>query len=131
VAQQSIELILFRQLAASLAIPAFLVDAEGSLVFLNEPAEVLTGVRFDEMDRMPLAAWVAAVRPRSPDGADLVDEEGPLRRALLGRVPGHQAVMIVAADGTDRTIQVTAFPLLGQGGRILGAVAMFWEHLAS
>lgn len=127
-AQQSIELILFRQMAASLAVPVFLVDAEGELVFLNEPAEALLGIRFDEMDRMSMESWVAAVRPRSLDGTPLVAEDAPLRRALLRGIPGHQPILVAAVDGTDRTIQVTAFPLLGQGGRLLGAVAMFWAH---
>jgi PAS domain S-box-containing protein len=129
VAQQSIELILFRQMAASLVVPVFLVDAEGELIYVNEAAENLLGIRFDEMDRMSLATWVAAVRPRSLDGADLADEEAPLRRALMDRVPGHQPMVVAGADGLDRTIQVTAFPLLGQGGRLLGAVAMFWQHV--
>ena len=126
-AQESIELILFRQLAASLAVPVFLVDADGDLVFINEPAEALLGVRFDEIDRLPMQSWVAALRPRTPDGAELIDEDGPLRRALHQSRPGHQALTIVIANGTDLTIEVTAFPLLGQQGRLLGAVAMFWE----
>lgn len=126
-AQQSIELILFRQLAASLTIPVFLVDAGGDLVFLNEPAEAILGVRFEEIDRLPMRSWVAALRPRTPDGAELVDEDGPLRRALHRFRPGHEPLTIVAANGTDLTIEVTAFPLLGQHGRLLGAVAMFWE----
>ena len=47
-AQQPIELILFRQLATTLAVPVFLVDERGDLVFLNEAAERLLGVRFDD-----------------------------------------------------------------------------------
>jgi hypothetical protein len=30
-------------------------------------------------------------------------------------------------DGVWRKIEVTAFPVEGQGGRHLGAVAIFWE----
>jgi hypothetical protein len=30
-------------------------------------------------------------------------------------------------DGTLREIEVTAFPLIGQAGRFIGAVAFFWE----
>jgi hypothetical protein len=30
-------------------------------------------------------------------------------------------------DGVARQIEVTAFPLIGQGGHRLGGVAIFWE----
>ena len=43
--QKAIELILMRQLASSLAMPIFLVDPSGNLVFYNEPAEQLLGSR--------------------------------------------------------------------------------------
>ena len=45
-----VELILFRQLATTLAVPVFLVDEHGDLVFLNEPAERLLGLQFDDID---------------------------------------------------------------------------------
>ena len=48
-AQFSIELILVKQLASGLAIPTVVADASGSIVFINEPAERLLGVRFDEL----------------------------------------------------------------------------------
>jgi hypothetical protein len=34
---------------------------------------------------------------------------------------------ITALDGIKRRIEVTAFPIEGQGGRHLGAVAILWE----
>ena len=37
--QQEIEMILVRQLASYLAMPIFIVDPQGTLVFYNEPAE--------------------------------------------------------------------------------------------
>ena len=50
-AQLPIELILLRQLASGLA-PMFVVDAAGDLLFVNEPAERLLGVRFAELARV-------------------------------------------------------------------------------
>ena len=47
VAQKPIELILARQLATTLAMATFLVDPDGTLVFYNEPAERLLGLRFE------------------------------------------------------------------------------------
>jgi hypothetical protein len=31
-------------------------------------------------------------------------------------------------DGRDHEVEVTAFPLLGGGGHLIGGVAMFWER---
>ena len=50
----SIELILMRQLASHLRIPIFLVHGRGTLLFCNEPAEALLGLRFDEAGEMKL-----------------------------------------------------------------------------
>ena len=52
-----IQIILTRQLAGYLSVPTFLVDPNGTLLFYNEPAEVLLGRRFDETGAMPAEEW--------------------------------------------------------------------------
>jgi PAS domain-containing protein len=131
VAQRSIELILFRQLATSLAVPVFLVDEEGDLVFLNEAAELLLGIRFDDIDEMPFEEWSTGFRARADDGRLLEVDDVPLVSALRGRRPTHRSIQITGSDGVDRTLAVTAFPLEGGRGRLIGAVAMFWEQAES
>ena len=49
-AQKPLELILARNLLSSISTPAFLVDAEGMLVFFNEAAGALVGRRFERMN---------------------------------------------------------------------------------
>ena len=56
-AQKAVELILMRQLASCLAVPVFLVDPEGTLLYYNEPAERLLGRRYDETGEMPASEW--------------------------------------------------------------------------
>ena len=130
-AQRSIELILFRQLATSLAVPVFLVDEAGDLVFLNEAAERLLGIRFDDIDELPFEVWTTGFRARTAEGELLPPEQTPLVRALQERSPTHQKLHITGNDGVDRALEVTAFPLEGGRGRLIGAVAMFWEDGAS
>jgi PAS domain-containing protein len=127
-AQQSIELILFRQLATSLAVPVFLVDENGDMVFLNEAAERLLGIRFDDLDELPFATWKTTFLPRAIDGSWVDPESTPLVRAIIERRPTHAPLRITGADGVERSIEVTAFPLEGGRGRLIGAVAMFWER---
>ena len=110
---QPIELILVRHLASSLALPTFLVDAEGTLVYYNEAAEPLLGHRFDEEGAMAFDAWTAAYAVRDDSGR-----------------PVHARVAIIGRDGAARTLEVSAFPLVGLGKEVLGAAALFWESAA-
>ncbi len=126
-AQLPIELILFRQLATSLVVPVFIVDERGDLVFLNEPAERLLGIRLEEVDTLPFESWTTTFRPHAEDGSTVMPDELPLVRAIVERKPAHGPLRITGSDGTDRTIEITAFPLEGGRGRLIGAVAMFWE----
>lgn len=126
-AQQPIELILFRQLATSLAVPVVLTDAAGDIVFLNEAAERVLGVQLEDIDVLPFETWTTAFRPRSESGALVPAADLPLVTAVTERRPAHGPLVIQGADGVERTIAVTAFPLEGGRGRLLGAVAMFWE----
>jgi PAS domain-containing protein len=125
-----IELILVRHLASSLSLPTFLVDAEGTLVFYNEGAEGLLGHRFDEAGAMAFDDWTAAYAVRDESGRLVGVDEIPLVRALRGRRPIHVRVDITGLDGAARSLEVSAFPLVGQGEQLLGAVALFWESAA-
>jgi PAS domain-containing protein len=62
---KSIQMILARQLASSIATPILLVDVAGSLIYYNEPAEAIFNWRFDEMGELPAAEWTAHASPRS------------------------------------------------------------------
>ena len=124
--QKPIEVILMRQLASYLSIPTFVVDAEGTLLFYNEPAELLLGRRFDEAGEMGLEVWSTTFLPTDEDGSPLPPEALPLTIALRERRPTHRTIGFTGLDGVSKHIELTAFPLEGQGGRHLGAVAMFW-----
>ena len=126
--QKAVELILMRQLASSLAMPIFLVDPGGNLLFYNEPAEQLLGRRYDETGEMSVGQWSSLFTPIGEDGAPLPGEALPLNIALHKHRAAHLAFWIRGLDGVSRKIGATAFPLEGQGGRQLGAVGIFWEQ---
>ena len=125
--QKPVEMILMRQLASTLATPAFIVDADGTLVFYNEPAEAVLGMRFEESGEMPASEWSTRWAQTDADGRKLPPERLPLMEALTERRPAYGAFFIRAPDGQRRHIEVTAFPLLRAGDDVLGAVALFWE----
>ena len=126
-AQIDIELILFRQLAGCLGIPAFLVNESGDLLFYNESAEGVLGRRFEDTGPLPVGEWSRLFQPMSESGVLLEMSSLPLVIAVRERRPSHRSLFIQGLDGVRRKIQVTAFPLIGQGGHLAGAVALFWE----
>jgi PAS domain-containing protein len=126
-AQHPIEIILARQWAASMSHPMWITDAEGNLLFYNEAAEAVLGVRFDEAGEMPAAALAERFETTDLDGSPMSAEDLPLLRALTDWAPAHGPVRIRAYDQIWRAIEVTAIPLIGEGNRRLGAIAIFWE----
>jgi PAS domain-containing protein len=125
--QQEIEVILARHLAEYLALPIFIVDPNGDLLFYNEPAEAILGHRYDETGPMPASDWSTIFNPVDKNGQAIRPEELPLMIAMMKRHPAHQSFWIHGLDGAMREIEVTAFPLSAQADRFLGAVAFFWE----
>ena len=124
-----IELIQARALISSLSTPAFLVDDDGALMFYNEAAEGLLGLRFEEAGRMAPDEWGTRFRPRVPGGRELSVEELPLTIALRQGRPGHARMEITGADGSDHDIEVSAIPIV-RGGSQRGAFAIFWPVAA-
>lgn len=125
--QKEIELILARQLASYLVMPIFIVDPPGNLIYYNEPAEGILGRRFDETGEMPVEEWSTLFKPTDEIGRPLAPESLPLVIVLTQHRPAHREMWIQGLDGVRRRIEVTAFPIDGQGGRRLGAIAVFWE----
>jgi len=105
------------------------MSAEGDLLYYNEAAEPLLGRRYDEAGEMPLAELAAIFKTTDTDGSPLAAEQLPLAVALSEQRPAHRHVLFQGLDGLRRSVEVTAFPLRGQGGRHLGVVAFFWEGI--
>lgn len=125
--QKEIEVILARQLASYLAMSIFIVDPQGTLLYYNEPAERILGRRFEETGEMPVGEWSTIFEPTDEAGRPLKPEALPLVIALNERRPAHGSFWINGLDGVQRHIEVTAFPLIGQAERYVGALAIFWE----
>lgn len=127
-AQHDLELILLRQSASYLAMPIFIVDPVGTLLFYNEPAEAILGHRYDEAGSMALDQWGSVFTPVDDDGTPLAPDDLPLAITVAERRPATGAFTIRGLDGNLRRIVVAAIPLIGQSGRDLGSLAVFWEE---
>jgi len=128
--QQEVEVILSRHLAEYLAMPIFIVNPDGDLIFYNEPAEAILGTRYNETGAMPASEWATIFQPVDQDRKPIPPEELPLVIAITQRHPAHKTFWIRGMDGNLREIEVTALPLVGQADRFLGGIAFFWERPA-
>jgi PAS domain-containing protein len=126
--QKNLALILARQFAATLAMPMFVVDADGRLVFYNEPAEELIGQTFAEMGEISARQWTSLLSPETLDGEPIGFEQRPTGIAFLERRPAHDRFAITGFDGRRRDISATTLPLFTAEDQFLGVVAIFWEH---
>lgn len=128
--QRNLVLILARQFAAQLATAVFLVDARGTVIYYNEAAERLLGRRFVEGRGMTAEEWSTTFRPRHDSGEHMPLEQLPIGVAIVQQEPAHGAVTIQGADGIERRIAVTSFPLFAHTEDSVGAIAFFWEQQA-
>ena len=126
-AQKEIEVILTRQLASYLAMPIIIIDAAGTLLFYNEPAEVILGRRFEETGELSADEWAQLLVVTDEQGTPLAPETRPMLIALTEKRPVHCEIWGQGLDHVRKHVEITAFPLIGQAGRQLGAVAIFWE----
>jgi len=128
-AQQPVETILVRQLAGYLSVPVLIVDPMETVIFYNEPAERILGVRFEETGRISSEEADRLVELSDDPAATAEGADRPMLIALRERRPAHARRWLRRrGDGVRLQVEITAFPLIGQEDTLLGAVVMFWER---
>jgi PAS domain-containing protein len=125
--QRPLELILARNLLCSISTPAFLVDADGALLFFNEAAGAVLGRRFEDTDVLSAADWTSQFGPIDAAGRSIPFDNIPATSALRGNRPYHGRFSIRAAGGGQLDIAASAVPIVGSGGPS-GAVVIFWPY---
>ena len=124
---ETTELTVMRQLASYLAMPIFVQDREGNLVYFNEPAEPILGRRFDETGALTRLELWELFRPTRPDGTALEVEESPFLTVRDDAEPAHRVFRLRGMDGITRHVEGTAIPLTNRAGVVVGSFAVFWE----
>jgi len=125
-ASKSIQIILARQLASCIATPILLVDPENTLIYYNEPAEVIFNQRFDETGEMPAAEWTTRFAAVDDDRNPIPPDERPMGRALAQGHPVSQKIWLRSSSGEWQHLRITAIPLMGEKGMLCGAMSIFW-----
>jgi PAS domain-containing protein len=120
-------LILAREFASRLAHPMLIIDAEGNLVFYNEPAEEVLGRSYAEAGAMPASEWQELFEAEDLEGNPTPLAEMPGGIAFYERKPAHGVLRITSLDGEQRMIEITAFPLFASVEDFVGVVTIFWQ----
>jgi diguanylate cyclase (GGDEF)-like protein/PAS domain S-box-containing protein len=100
-------------------------DTYGRIDYLNHAAELLLGRALAEVSGQTFADVVTVV-----DEGDRKALTDPVRQCLASGVTislGRRAVMLVRADGAERSIELTAAPLRGERGDVTGAVVLLHD----
>lgn len=127
-APKSLPLILARELAANLATPMFLIDAEGIVVYCNEAAELMLGKPYAEMGAVSAADFGEMLSLEHPDGSPLRRRDSPPGVAFIERVPAHSTLVATTLDERGKAQwEVTAYPLFGRTEEMHGVLTVFWE----
>ena len=120
-------LILARELATNASTPMFIADAEGTLVFYNEPAERILGRTFAAAGEINASQWEEMFQVETLDGQPMPLEQMPSGIAFLERRAASGPLRIKSLDGKAHTLETTAFPLFKRGSDFVGVVVLFWE----
>jgi PAS domain-containing protein len=128
--QKNLVLILGREFASLLATPVLITDADGKLVYFNEPAEAVLGTTFAEAGELPAETWSERFHVAGPRGEPLPLPQMPAGIAFVERRPAQGTISIVGLDGVPRQLHVTAIPLFAHTDEFVGVAAVFWEAAA-
>jgi PAS domain-containing protein len=111
-----VELILAHNLSEHLASPVLLLDAKGTLIFFNEPAEPILGLRYEDVGELSVDDWTSRM-----------DGDLSFMGSVSSRRTACHDVLLRLADGTSRPFQAVTLPLTGREGRHLGAIIVLGE----
>lgn len=126
--QKNLVLILAREFASKLATATFVADADGTLVFYNEPAEELLGQSFAETGEVPMDEFALRFHMEESEGTPMAPTSRPGRTALNEQRAVHRNFRITTLDGVKREISSTAFPLFSRPDECVGIMSIFWER---
>ena len=107
--------------------PIVLVDTEGTLIFYNEPAEVILGQRFEETGEISADTWGKLFALADEERNPIAQADRPTMMALSERKPYSRTVWMQCEHREWRHVHITAYPLIGEENQFLGAQMIFWE----
>jgi len=109
----------FRSMASSMADAVIATDRNGSVTYMNAPAEAMLGTPFGRARKRPLQQLVHFRDRGTGEPVEL-----PLRAVLGGESPASAAAkrLILSREGPDSEVEETIAPLRSRSGRVEGLI---------
>lgn len=123
-------MILARSLSENLAVPCFVVNDAGAIVWFNESAERLIGRMAPDTPELSAAELIETLDARSSDGEPADPKTLPFLQAINERAPSTGSYRVSGADGTE-WVDTAALPLLGATGEVLGVLFACYPGMAA
>lgn len=111
---------------ASVADGLIVYNPAGDIVQVNEAARRMLGYS-EEQRRLPVAEMLALLRIETADGRPVSIQQFPAERALRGETVRSVIQVIHPPEGKTLWVSVSAAPIIGPGGKLLGAVSTFTD----
>lgn len=111
-----------RTTLSSIADAVITTDLSGRVAYWNPGAEALTGWTQAEAAGRPLEQTFQIVDEETRQPAESLIAGALQKRSTVGV---GKPIMLVAKDGSMHPIDATAAPIIGQGGKVMGAVLVF------
>jgi len=113
------------QALASLAEAVIATDLQGRITYMNPAAEHLTGTTVEPAEERTLERIVGFV-----DENDRRLLSDPVRQALTSGAPvnlSRRALLLSRANGTERSIELSASPIRNESNEVTGAVVLLHD----
>jgi signal transduction histidine kinase len=97
-----------------------IIDGDGRIVLCNSATAMIGGAS----PGIDLRQIMRTAKAHHPDGRPFADRDEPTARVLRGEVVRGELVALKVEGATDRTLHISAVPLLEASGAIVGAVVV-------
>lgn len=125
--QKSIELIFFRQLVSYLAIPVFIIDISGNLIFCNDACERILNFNLSKKGEIKSAEWCTRFLMHGSDGESPHDNKLSHLISEFKYQLVHQYFYLKNFEDKIKQVEVFVIPITNQMNVYLGSVVFFQE----
>lgn len=122
---QEIEFILSRQLAEYISTPVALVDHDGKMIYYNESAEHILGVKFNDEGEIESRGWLDRFYEEGNQGKSINVLDLPFIKVLTSRHIIHGEYWMRNLEEINQKVLIVCIPVVGMAQRELGAIVYF------
>ncbi len=123
---KDLESVFFKEVLDSMADGVFIVDAQGNIIYWNEPVEKISGYHASEV--LGKNAFSDYLKHYGQNGLELASKDNPIFKALHSSLTVDINLYISNKNGEKLPVLVSTTPIKDSSGHIIGAVELLKEN---